>query len=100
VDDVGLELGLADLALDAATVDGKVTQVQQELLGTVLAADQVEQRRGIIDEGGPAVAVDKNGVRQERSQEGDVRLDTADAELDQRTQDLATRNLVRRAVAD
>lgn len=41
--DLAPELGLANLALDAAAVDGNVTEVGQQLLGTVLAANQVEE---------------------------------------------------------
>lgn len=61
-DDLALELGLADLALDAGAVDGDVAEVGEQLLGTVLGADQVEELGSVIDEGSPAVAVDECGV--------------------------------------
>lgn len=98
-DDLALELGLTDLALDAATVDGNISKVSEKLLGTVLAADEVEQRGGIIDEGGPAVTVNEDGVSEESSQEGDVGLDTSDTELDQGTENLAASDFIGRTVA-
>jgi hypothetical protein len=92
--DLALELGLANLALDGAAVDGNVCEVGQQLLSAVLAADEVEQLRGIVDEGCPAVSIDKGRVRQERSQEGNVGLDTADTELDKGTEDLSASDFV------
>ena len=41
--DFTLELGLADLALDLTAIDGKVTEVSKQLLGTILAADECEE---------------------------------------------------------
>lgn len=98
-DDGGLELRLPNLALDAAAVDGNVTEVGQQLLGTVLAANEGEELGGVVDEGGPAAAADKGWVRQQRSQEGNVGLDTPDAELDESAEHLASHNLVGGAVA-
>lgn len=92
--DLTLELGLADLALDAAAVDGNVAKVSQQLLGTVLAANEVEELRSVVDEGGPAVSIDESGVGEKGSQEGDVGLDTSDTELNQGTQRLSAGNLV------
>ncbi|KMU86024.1 hypothetical protein CIHG_03555 [Coccidioides immitis H538.4] len=57
--DGALELGLADLALDPAAVDGNVAEVGEELLGAVLAADEGEELGGVVDEGGPAGALDE-----------------------------------------
>lgn len=93
-DDVALELGLANLALDAASVDSEVTQVRQQLLGTVLAADEIVERLLVIDEGCPNLAFDECGVRQEVAKERNVRLDTADAELDEGAENLAPGDLV------
>ena len=61
-DDLTLELGLADLALDAGAVDGDVAEVGEQLLGTVLGANQIEELGSVINEGSPAVAVDEGGV--------------------------------------
>lgn len=94
LDDVALELGLADLTLDAATVDGNVTEVKQQLLGTVLAADEIEQLGGVIDEGCPAGSINEGGVRQEGCKEGNVGLDATDAELDQSTKHLSAGDFV------
>ena len=98
-DDLALEFGLPDLALDAAPVDGNVSEVRQELLGTVLAADQVEQLRGVIDESRPAISINEGGVGQEGGQEGDIGLDASDTELDKGTEDLSAGNFVSRAMA-
>jgi len=76
-----LELGLADLALDLTAVDCEVTEVCEELLSTVLGANQVEERWCVIDERRPALSVDKRGVCEELDQKGDVCLDTTDTEL-------------------
>jgi hypothetical protein len=46
-DNVPLELGLADLTLDAASVHSQVAQVREQLLGAVLATNQVEELRGL-----------------------------------------------------
>lgn len=92
--DLTLELGLANLALDAAAVDGNVAEVGQQLLGTVLAANEVEELRSVVDEGGPAVSIDESGVGKKGSQEGDVGLDTSDTELNQGSQRLSASNFV------
>jgi hypothetical protein len=80
--DNALELGLADLALDLAAVDSKVTEICEKLLSTVLGADQVEESGGVVDEGCPTLAVDEGGMCEELDQEGNVGLDTTDTELD------------------
>lgn len=92
--DITLELGLTDLALDAAAVDGDVTEISKKLLSTVLAANEVEERRGIIDEGSPAVALDESRVSEKRSQERNIGLDAANAEFNQSTQNLSSGYLV------
>ena len=79
--DHALELGLADLALDLATIDSEVTKVCEELLSTVLGADQVEESGCVVDEGCPALSVNEGGVSEELDQEGDVGLDATDTEL-------------------
>jgi len=79
--DVALELRLANLTLDLAAIDNKIAEVCQQLLSTVLAADEGEECGSIVDEGRPAAAVDEGWVSEERSQEGDVRLDTTDTEF-------------------
>jgi hypothetical protein len=61
-DDFALEFRLADLALDTGTIDSNICQVGKQLLGTILAANEIEKLGGIIDEGSPACAFDKSGV--------------------------------------
>jgi hypothetical protein len=65
-DNFTLELWLSNLPLDATSVDGKISQVGQQFLGTVLAADKIEQLRGIIDEGCPAAAINERGMSEQR----------------------------------
>lgn len=98
-DDVALELGLTDLALDGASVDSNVTEVSKELLGSVLAAEEVKQLGGIVDERGPAVALNKGRVGEETRKERNVGLETANAEFDQGTENLSASNFVGRTVA-
>ena len=38
------------LTFDRAAVDGEVTEVGEELLGTVLALDELEELGGVVDE--------------------------------------------------
>jgi len=64
-DNLTLELRLTDLTLDAASVDSHVAKIGEELLSTVLAADEVEKFRSVINERGPAVATDEGIVREE-----------------------------------
>ena len=92
--DLSFELGLSNLSLDAATIDGNVTKVGKQLLGTVLAANEIEQLRGIVDESSPASSINKGRVSKKRSQERDVGSDTSNTELDQRSENLSTSNLV------
>lgn len=93
-DDFALELGLANLALDRATVDSDISEICQQFLGTVLATYEVKQLRGIVDEGCPAISINKGWVSQKRSQEGNVGLDTSDTELDKSSQHLSSGNLI------
>ena len=48
----------------------------------------------VVDEGGPAVPLDEGRMRDDRDQERDVRLDTADPELDEGAKHLPPHNLV------
>lgn len=98
-DDLALELRLAHLALDGRAVDGDVTEVGQQLLGSVLAANEVEQLRSVVDEGGPASTINEGRVGQKTGQEGDVGLDTANTELNEGTEDLSAGDFVGGAVA-
>lgn len=93
-DDLALELGLANLARDRAAVDGNIAEVCQQLLCTVLATHKVEQLRGIVDEGCPAISINKGGVCQKGSQEGNVGLDTSDTELNKGTEDFSAGDFV------
>jgi hypothetical protein len=95
-DDVALELGLANLALDLAAVDSEISKVGKELLRTVLAADQLEQLRSVVDESGPAVALDEGRVGEQGSKEGNVGLDTTDTELDKSAKHLSASDLIGR----
>ena len=92
--DHALELGLANLTLDLAAVDSKITEVGKELLSTVLGADEIEKRRCVVDEGSPALSVNECGVCEELDQEGNVGLDTTDTELNQRTKHLSAGDFV------
>jgi hypothetical protein len=96
---LSLELWLSNLSLDAATIDGNITEVGKKLLGTVLTANEIEQLRGIVDESSPASSINKGRVGKKRSQEGDVGSDTSNTELDQRSENLSTSNLVSRTMA-
>lgn len=98
-DNLTLELGLADLSLDAASVDGNISQVCQQFLGAVLASDESEEFGSVVDECGPAGSIDEGRMGEERSQERNVSLDTSDSELDESTEHLASRNLVGGSVA-
>ena len=97
--DLALELRLANLALDLTAVDSEVTKVRKQLLGTVLGADKIEKRRCVVDEGGPALAVNEDRVCEELDQERNVGLDTTDTELDQCTKHLSASDLVCRTTA-
>lgn len=88
-DDIALELGFADLTLDRGSVDCEISKVLEELLGSVLRANEVEELWRVIDEGGPALAVDESRVSKEGTQERNIGLDTADTELDERTKHLS-----------
>jgi hypothetical protein len=96
--DFTLELGLADLTLNAATVDGNVTEVGKQLLGEVLAANEIKELRGIVDESGPAVSINKGRVSKERGKERNVGSDSSDTELDQGSENLSTSDFVGRTV--
>lgn len=98
-DDITLELGLADLTRDAASIDGEVAKVCQQLLCSVLAANEIEQLWGIVDESGPAVAVDEGRVSKQRRKEGNVGLHSTDTELNESSKNLPAGDLVGRAQA-
>lgn len=101
------KLWLSDLASDRAAVDGKVGQVGQHLLSSVLAAYEREKRWRVIDKGSPGCASHERRVRQhteeelkdifsfrlyqdvERMTHRNVGLDTADAELNKSSQHLS-----------
>ncbi len=92
-DDLVLEAGLADLSLDGGAVDCKISKVGKELLGTVLALDELEEILGVVDElastnvscttssrrffltyRGPGLPTNEDVVSQETEQEWNVRL--------------------------
>lgn len=98
-DDLSLELWLSNLSFDAGAVDGNVSEVGKELLGSVLGSDHSEERWGIINESGPAVTGNEGIVGEEGGEEGNVGLDTANSELDEGTQHLATSDFVCGTVA-
>ena len=93
-DDVALELRLADLADNLRAVDRKLAEVTEQLLSTVLTADELEKLWSVVDEGRPAVSVDESLVGEQRSQERNVALHSTNAELNKRTQNLSPSNLV------
>jgi hypothetical protein len=49
-DEVCLETGLSNLTHDRTAVDGEVSKVGEQLLGTVLTLDKLEEIRGIVNE--------------------------------------------------
>ena len=92
--DLAPEFGLTNLALDLATVDGKLSEISEELLGSVLGANEVEEGGRVIDKGGPALAFHEGVVCEELEQEGDVGLHATDTELDQRAEHLSAYDLI------
>jgi hypothetical protein len=96
-DDLIGQAGLAGLTLDRAAVDGDITEVREDLLGTVLALNEAEEVRRVVDESCPGLAADEDVVGEQAEEEGDVGLDTTDTELDECTQHLATGYFVGRA---
>lgn len=89
-----LETGLAHLALDGRSVNGKVTEVGEKLLGSVLRVNKLEEFGGVVDEGGPGLTRLEDFVSEKTDQEGNVGLDTSNTELDQRTEHLPPSNLI------
>lgn len=79
---------------DAGAVDGDVSEVGEQLLSTVELLDKVEETGGIIDKGGPALALNKSVVGHKTLHKGNVGLDTTDAELDQSTNNLPSGKLI------
>ena len=49
-DNLVLEAGLADLSLDGGAIDCEVAKVSKELLGTVLALNELEELLRVVDE--------------------------------------------------
>lgn len=89
-----LETGLAHLALDGRSVNGKITEVGEKLLGSVLRVNKLEELGGVVDKGGPGLTRLKDFVSEKTDQEGNVGLDTSNTELDQRTEHLPPSNLI------
>jgi hypothetical protein len=92
---LGLEAWFANLTLDRTAVDGKVAKIREELLGTVLGLNKLEQIRCIINESRPGLATDEDIVGEETEQEGDVGFDTSNTELDEGTKHLPSSYLIR-----
>lgn len=91
---LGLETGFAHLTHDGRAVDAEVAQVRKEFLRTVLRLDKLEELGSVIDKRGPGFARLKHLVREETDKEGNVGLDTADTELDERSEHLAAGDFV------
>lgn len=89
-----LKTGLAHLALDGRSVNGKVTEVGEKLLGSILRVNKLEEFGGVIDEGGPSLTRLEDFVSEKTDQEGNVGFDTSNTELDQRTEHLPPSNLI------
>ena len=87
------------LSFDRASVDSKVSQVSQELLGTVLAANEREELGSVIDECGPAVTINEGLVSEQRGEERNVALYSTDTELDKSTENLSAGDFVSGTVA-
>ena len=62
-------------------VDDHVADIRQQLGGAVLALQQLEERGCFVDEPRRAVSRQELRVRHQIDEEGDVRLDAADAEF-------------------
>jgi hypothetical protein len=99
VDDVALELGFADLTLDAAPVDSDITQILQKLLSTVLTSHESQEFRRVVNKLSPARSLNEDRVNKEGGNKGNVCLDATDAELDESTEGFPTGDFVRRPVA-
>ena len=79
---------------DAGAIDSNISKIREQLLGTVELLDEVEKAGGVVNECGPALALDKGLVRDETLHKGNVGLDTANTELDQRTDNFASCELI------
>jgi hypothetical protein len=62
-DDFGLETWFADLSFDGASVDRKVSEVGEELLGTILTDNKFEKIGRVVDEGCPCLSADEHIMR-------------------------------------
>lgn len=91
---ISLETRLAHLTLDGGSVNSKVTEVGEKLLGSVLRVNKLEEFRGVVDKGCPGLTRLEDFVSEKTDQEGDVGLDASDTELDQRTEHLPSSNLI------
>jgi hypothetical protein len=114
-DDVPFEFRLSNLSLDLATVDSEVSEVGEQLLSTVGAANEREKLRSnrrqlwkyyyleihsrVVNERRPASSLNKCRMGKEGSEERNVGLHTTDTEFNQRTKHLPTDYLVCRSVA-
>ena len=98
-DNVRFRFWFADLTLNAASINSDIAQVRQQFLSPILAPNEGKQLWRVIDEGGPTRSLDEDWVCEERSKEGNIRLDTTNSELNQRSEHLSSGDLVRRAVA-
>lgn len=104
------------MALNLAAVDREVTEVVEQFLGAVGAADEREELGGIcsesasvstrlgsnlltIDERCPALSGDVGRMRQQGGEERNVGLEATNSEFDQGTQHLSARNFVGGAMA-
>ena len=67
-------------------IDDHVGDVTQQPRGPILSANELEQRRRLVDEARRAAADQESRVRHQIDEERDVRLDAADAELLQAAQ--------------
>lgn len=92
--DLASEFRLANLAFDLATIDSKLTEICQQLVGAVLLTDETEKLGGIINECGPAISRDESVVGQQRGQEWDICLDATNLEFHKGTDHLSASNFV------
>lgn len=63
------QLRLTRLAGNRAAIDYNVGEISEHLLGSVLACDEREELRGVVDEGSPCQTTDECGVRQDTEEE-------------------------------
>lgn len=92
-DGLGSETGLSSLTLDRGSVDGEISKVLQEFLGSVLGSNKLEKLGSVVNERGPGETRLEDRVSKESDEEGNVGLDTSNSELDESSEHLSSGDL-------